>query len=172
METTAHPLVVVMGVTGCGKSTVGEALSVRTGIKFRDGDEFHPRANVEKMAAGHPLTDEDRWPWLDIIGTWLADHQTTGGIIGCSALKRVYRDRLRAKAPNTVFLHLAGPMEVSLERVSHRPGHFMPASLVQSQYDTLEDLERDEAGVTVDFTMPVDEIVDEFLSTLDTKDNA
>lgn len=165
----AHPLIVVMGVCGCGKTTVGNALGDKLGIPFRDGDEFHPQANVEKMAAGHPLNDDDRRPWLATISRWLAEHAETGAVVGCSALKKMYRDQIREAAPDVVFCHLAGPMEVSAERVAARVDHFMPASLVQSQYDTLEPLDTDEAGAELDFTLPVDALVDEFCSSLPRK---
>src|SRR5699024_627766 len=101
------PRVVVMGVSSCGKSTVGELLALKLGVPFMDGDDLHPRANIEKMASGVPLTDDDRWPWLTLVGEWLAG-RSDGGVIACSALKRSYRDRIRKAAPDTVFLHLHG----------------------------------------------------------------
>lgn len=140
-------VVVVMGVTGTGKSTVGALLAERLGVGFADGDDFHSRANIEKMAAGTPLTDDDRRPWLDSIGAWANRH---GGVVGCSALRRAYRDRLRAAAPGTVFVHLTGGRGLIENRMSHREGHFMPMALLDSQLATLEPLQADEAGVTVD----------------------
>lgn len=156
-------LVVVMGVTGSGKSTVGAALAERMGVPFADADDFHSPANVAKMRAGTPLDDDDRLPWLRAIGEWLAGHREGGAVVTCSALKRAYRDILRDAAHDIVFLHLAGDMETVRERVAHRPGHFMPESLVQSQFDALEPLQDDEGGVAIDFGLSVDEIVRRFL---------
>jgi gluconokinase len=156
-------LVVVMGVTGSGKSTVGEALAERMGAQFADADDFHSPENVAKMRSGVPLDDEDRWPWLRAIGEWLHKHRALGAVVTCSALKRAYRDVLREAAPDATFLHLDGDMETVRQRVANRPGHFMPASLVQSQYDALEPLGDDERGVVIPLDLPVDEIVDRFL---------
>jgi len=152
-----------MGVSGSGKSTVGTALAARLGVPFEDGDDLHPRANVEKMRAGTPLTDDDRWPWLDRIGEWLAG-QPDGGVVVCSALKRAYRDRLRQHVPDVDFLHLAGSMETIAERQRNRPGHFMPPSLLPSQFATLEPLEPDEHGIAIDVSAPVADIVDDYLA--------
>src|SRR4051812_9103850 len=124
------PLVVVMGVSGRGKSTVGLALAEHVGVPFADGDELHPAANIAKMASGVPLDDDDRHPWLEAIGEWLAAHDASGGVIGCSALKRKYRDQLRRHAPRVGFLHLHGTFEVIAARQAARPGHFMPPSLL------------------------------------------
>ena len=167
MTTVTHPpLVVVMGVTGSGKTTAGEALGARLGLRYSDADGFHPQANVDKMHAGHPLTDDDRWPWLDAVGSWLADYTGTGAIVSCSALRRVYRDRLRTKAPTAVCWHLAGPREVVRQRMEARRDHFMPASLLDSQYATLEPLQPDERGMTADLDQSVQALVDEFVSWL------
>lgn len=154
------PIIVVMGVTACGKTTVGQQIATRLGIPFADGDDLHPRANVEKMASGHPLTDEDRWPWLEKCGERLAKNAETGAVIGCSALRVVYRDVIRKHVPDVFFAHLHGPQEVAVERVAARKGHFMPTTLVQSQYDTLEVLEDDENGMVIRFDLPVETIVD------------
>jgi carbohydrate kinase (thermoresistant glucokinase family) len=143
------PVVVVMGVSGAGKSTVGAALAERLGAAFVDSDSLHPQANVEKMAAGTPLTDEDRWPWLDLVGAELAANHPDGIVVACSALKRAYRDAIRAKAPSAVFVQLDVELPLLQDRVARRPGHFMPASLLTSQLETLEPLEPDEAGLTV-----------------------
>ena len=155
-----------MGVCGSGKSVCGETLARELGVPFADADEFHPQANVDKMAAGHPLNDDDRAPWLAAIGTWLHERRDTGAVVTCSALKRTYRDQLRAQAPGVPFLHLAGPAEVVTQRVAQREEHFMPASLVESQYATPQPLADDEAGLTIDFTKSVDEIVDEMRAYL------
>jgi gluconokinase len=133
-------------------------------VRYADGDGFHPDTNLEKMRSGTPLTDDDRWPWLDEIGAWLATYSDEGAVVACSALRRMYRDRLRAAAPRTSFLHLAGPQAVVQRRLDARSDHFMPPSLLQSQYDTLEPLEGDEAGVTIDLDLPVPIIVEEYLT--------
>lgn len=156
-------LVVVMGVTGSGKSTVGAALAERLGVPFADADDFHSPANVAKMRSGVPLTDEDRRPWLLAIGAWLAEHAADGAVVTCSALKRVYRDTLREAAPAVTFLHLYGDKATVRTRVGSRPGHFMPESLVDSQFADLEPLGTDERGVVVDLALPVDVIVARFL---------
>jgi gluconokinase len=154
-------LIVVMGVTGCGKSTVGLALAERLGVPFGDADDFHSAANVAKMAAGSPLDDADRLPWLRAIGTWLAAHAATGAVASCSALKRAYRDVLREAAPEVRFVHLHGDRETVRRRVAGRAGHFMPESLVASQFAALEPLGADENGLVLDFTRPVGELVEE-----------
>lgn len=159
------PLVVVMGISGVGKSVVGHELAERVDVPYADGDDFHPRANIDKMASGKPLTDEDRWPWLDAIGVWLAEHDESGGVISCSALRRAYRDVLVTAAPRTVFLHLQGDVSLIRDRIAHRE-HFMPVSLLQSQQDTLEALEDDEHGTAHDIAGTPAEIVDDFLRRL------
>ena len=156
-------LIVVMGVSGSGKSTVGAALAQRLGVPFADADDFHPPANIAKMKAGTPLNDDDRYPWLEAIGGWLADHCGTGGVMSCSALKRKYRDQLRRHCPQAEFVHLSGSPEVIAARQASRPGHFMPASLMASQFATLEPLERDERGVTLDESQDIDSIVESYL---------
>ena len=160
------PALVVMGVAGSGKSTVGPALAGKLGLDYADADEFHSEANVAKMAAGHPLDDDDRSPWLLAIGHWLAAHDDKGGVASCSALRRQYRDVLRKAAPRVHFLHLDGDSQVVTDRVANRPGHFMPASLVSSQLETLERLEPDETGSRLDLGAPVDDIVADFTRTL------
>ncbi|WP_239031831.1 gluconokinase [Paroceanicella profunda] len=151
-------LVIVMGVSGCGKSTAGENLAEHLGGVFLDGDDFHPEANVEKMAHGIPLTDEDRWPWLDILGNEMASREGPV-IVACSALRRVYRDRLRSAAGEPMcFVHLTASKEVIFSRVGHRKGHYMPASLVESQFATLEAPQADENVVTIDTEPPKDEV--------------
>jgi gluconokinase len=154
--------VVVMGVSGSGKSTVGAALAQRLRVPFADADDFHPPANVAKMTAGEPLDDHDRHPWLEAVGGWLAEHPD-GGVMSCSALKRKYRDQLRHHASGVVFLLLDGTPEVIRRRQASRPGHFMPASLLTSQLASLEPLAPDEHGVTVDVDQSVDAIVEEYL---------
>jgi len=161
--------VVVMGVSGSGKSTVGAALAKQLGVAFRDADEFHPAANVAKMSAGTPLTDEDRWPWLDAIGAALAEAGRAGRgiVVGCSALKRVYRDRLRAAAHRPlVFVHLTGSHATLAQRMHTRKGHFMPASLLDSQLATLEPPSPDEGAITVSVEEPIPRVVDAVLPQL------
>lgn len=158
-------LLVVMGVTGSGKSTVGEAVAERLGVPYADADDFHSAANKEKMGSGVALTDEDRQPWLHAIGDWLVLHRDSGAVATCSALRRVYRDTLRERAPDAFFVHLHGDRETARARVSGRRGHFMPESLVDSQFDTLEPLGDDERGVVLDMTRTVDELVEETVRT-------
>jgi gluconokinase len=158
-----RPPLVVMGVSGSGKSTVGAALAQRLRVPFADADDFHPEANIAKMSEGIPLDDDDRWPWLDAIGRWLAAHSDDGGVMSCSALKRIYRDRLRSFCPETEFVHLSGTADVIAARQKSRPGHFMPASLLDSQFATLQPLQADERGVTLDVSHDIDWIVQRYL---------
>jgi gluconokinase len=159
------PLLVVMGVSGSGKSTVGAALAQRLRVPFADADDFHPEANIAKMSAGHALDDHDRHPWLEAIGEWLHEHAGSGGVMSCSALKRKYRDQLRHHEPTTEFVHLDGTHEVITRRQASRPGHFMPASLLHSQFATLEPLAPDEHGVVFDVDQGIDDIVDAYVTT-------
>lgn len=148
-----------MGVSGSGKSTIGALVADVLSVSFVDGDSLHPQANIEKMAAGHPLDDADRWPWLAIVGATLAGAMGTGLVVACSALKRVYRDAILAEAPGAVFLQLDGCRSVLASRVHGRSGHFMPASLLDSQLAALERLQPEEAGVIVDIDAPVATVV-------------
>ena len=147
-----------MGVAGCGKSTIGAALAVALGAEYVDGDDLHPAANIAKMALGEPLGDTDRAPWLDLVGARLRDAPGTL-LIGCSALKRSYRDRIRAAASDAIFVHLAGSRSVIEARMSARAGHFMPVSLLDSQFATLEPPAPEEAAITVDIDQPQAAIV-------------
>ncbi|MFC5745243.1 gluconokinase [Actinomadura rugatobispora] len=158
------PLLVVMGVAGSGKTTFGTALSRRLGVAFADADDFHGPANIAKMSAGVPLDDADRLPWLRAIAAWLAEHARTGGVVTCSALKRGYRDLFRERTPEVAFVHLHGDPEAVRRRVAARPGHFMPASLVDSQFQTLEPLGPDEHGIVLDLDAPVERLVDAYLA--------
>jgi gluconokinase len=166
-----HPRLVVMGVSGSGKSTVGAALSQRLRVPFADADDFHPPANIAKMTAGHALDDSDRHPWLEAIGVWLADHED-GGVMSCSALKRKYRDQLRHHTDGVLFLLLHGTPDVIRRRQASRPGHFMPASLLSSQFATLEPLAPDEDGLVIDVDQSVDAIVEEYLRWARARDEA
>ena len=159
------PRVVVMGVSAAGKSTVAAELASMLGVPFADADDLHPEDNRAKMAAGVPLTDDDRWPWLAKVGTTLskADH---GLVIACSALRRSYRDLIRHAAPDAFFLHLTGDRELLRSRSSARVGHFMPHSLLESQFATLEPLEADERGATIDVKPPPEAVVFNALSAM------
>lgn len=159
---------VVMGVSGAGKSTVGRALAAQLGRPFLEGDDFHPAANVRAMAAGVPLTDDDRWPWLDAIAAALATHAAAGTstVLACSALRRAYRDRLRAAPGRVRFVLLQMPADELDRRMSARAGHFMPARLLGSQLATLEPLAPDEDGLTVRATGDTATFVDRVLARL------
>lgn len=141
--------VVVMGVSGCGKSTVGRLLAQHLGVAFIEGDELHPPRNVALMASGTPLTDEDRVDWLAAVGSTLAQEHG-GAVASCSALRRRYRDQLRQSVPDLVFIHLHGPRELLARRLAQRKGHYMPASLLDSQLRTLEPPSADESALTLD----------------------
>jgi gluconokinase len=146
------PVLVLMGVSGSGKSTVAGLLAGRLGWDLEEGDDLHPVANVDKMASGHPLDDEDRWPWLAKVAEWIAEHTDAGrpGVITCSALKKSYRDLLRGE--HVVFVYLAGTREQIARRLAARHGHYMPASLLKSQFDALEPPTPDEDSITVDLS--------------------
>ena len=156
--------VVIMGVSGCGKSSVGAGLAARLGLNYRDGDDLHPPENVAKMRTGMPLTDGDRWPWLDRVGQVLLAEAPV--IVGCSALKRAYRDRIRTAAGGPVtFVHLAGSQEVIAARMALRQGHYMPLSLLDSQFAALEPPAAEEA-ITVSIDQPLEAIVADILRQL------
>lgn len=161
----AVPPVVVMGVAGCGKTTVGTLLAHHLGVPYSEADSLHPAANVDKMARGTPLTDQDRRPWLDAVAAEIATSATGGLVVACSALKQRYRDVLRDADPRVWFLHLALDQHTADDRVSARAGHFMPASLVASQFEALEPL-RGEAGLVVDATRPPQQVVAAALAAL------
>ncbi|WP_407178726.1 gluconokinase [Bradyrhizobium sp. STM 3562] len=159
---------VVMGVSGSGKSTIGQALAARLGWRFEDGDAFHPPSNVAKMSAGQPLTDEDRWPWLRAIAAEI-DRASAAGervVIACSALRRAYRDTLVHGRTDVRIVYLNGTEPVIARRLGRRKGHFMPAGLLASQFATLEPPGGDERPVTVSIEPPVEDIVDAILDQL------
>jgi gluconokinase len=160
---------IVMGVSGSGKSTVGEALAKRLGWLYEDGDKFHPASNVAKMSAGQPLTDEDRWPWLRAIADEI-DRLSAAGVhvvIACSALRRVYRDILVHGRNDVRIVYLDGTQALIADRLRRRKGHFMPPELLRSQFKTLEPPGPDEHSVTVSIDAPVEAIVDDILRQLD-----
>jgi gluconokinase len=159
--------VVVMGVSATGKTSVGEQLAEELGCEFIEGDSLHSQHNIDKMTEGVPLTDEDRWPWLKAIAELVAERDSQGvsTVVSCSALKRSYRDVLCGAAP-TFFVHLDAPFEVLQDRMQLRSKHFMPTSLLRSQFDTLEALDDDEPGAVVDVSPPIDEVVEEALNAV------
>lgn len=162
-----HSAVVVMGVAGSGKTSVGEEMGRRLGVRFRDADEFHPPANIAKMSSGIPLGDDDRWPWLDAIGKAIHDAAPGRIIVACSALKRAYRDRIvKAAGVPVQFVFLDGSVDTLRKRIGARRGHFMPASLLDSQLATLERPTPDEAAITVMIERPVKAVVTEVLEKL------
>ncbi|MCE9664880.1 gluconokinase [Halomonas sp. M5N1S17] len=156
-----------MGVSGCGKTSVGAALALSLGGIYIDGDDLHPAANVAKMSRGQPLTDDDRWPWLSVVGERLRT-ASDATLIGCSALKRSYRDHITrvAQAP-VLFLHLDGSPELIAERMAARSGHFMPPALLQSQFEALEPPAVDEFAVTISIGQPLERIVREITTLLE-----
>ncbi|WP_246102869.1 gluconokinase [Rhizobium straminoryzae] len=159
--------IVLMGVAGCGKSSVGETLAARLGAVYVDGDELHPPENITKMSRGEPLTDEDRWPWLTRVGRSLASAEGIR-IIGCSALKRRYRDLIRHEAVSpVVFVHLSGSRDLIAGRMAARTGHFMPTSLLDSQFAALELPEADEQAITVDIGQPLEAVVAKIATSLE-----
>lgn len=160
--------VVVMGVSGSGKTTVAHGIADATGFEFAEADAFHSPENIARMERGIPLTDADRWPWLTALAEWMAARDAAGvsTIITCSALRRSYRDVLRTGPPSVAFVHLDGPADVIRERLSGREGHFMPSSLLQSQIDTLEPLDPDESGVVLDLRKSPDGLVDDAVAWL------
>lgn len=155
--------IIVSGVSGSGKSTVGVALADRLGLTFRDGDEFHSLGNIDKMTAGIALDDDDRWPWLRDIGAWLHDHD---GVVACSALKRSYRELIRTECPQAWTVQLSGDHGLIDERQAARHGHFMPASLMDSQWAALEPLDADERGAVIGVGPDVDVLVDQICAAL------
>jgi carbohydrate kinase (thermoresistant glucokinase family) len=164
LPSSLHALI-VMGVAGSGKTTIAQALAARIGWAFKDGDLFHPPSNVEKMRSGHPLTDDDRWPWLRAIAAEIDRTREARShiIIACSALKRVYRDILIGSRRGVALIYLKGSRDLIRQRLQARRGHFMPLELLDSQFATLEEPVADERAIVVDVTAPVDAIVDDIV---------
>jgi gluconokinase len=160
--------VVVMGVSATGKTTVAAGVAEELDCEFIEGDVLHPPANIEKMTQGVPLTDEDRWPWLEAIGAWISQKESRGesAVVTCSALRRVYRDLLREGRPHVRFLHVTAAADVIRDRMEHRPGHYMPPSLLPSQLATLEPLQADEPGVVITNEGSAAQVLDRALTAL------
>lgn len=165
-EAATPAVIVVMGVSGTGKSTIAQLVAERLRWPLLEGDDVHPEANVEKMRAGIPLTDEDRAPWLRIVGDWIDARRAAGetGVVTCSALKRAYRNVLAR--PDVVFAHLSAPQPVIAERIGRREGHFMPAALLDSQYAALEQLQPDENGIVIDAAQTAEAQADDIVARL------
>jgi gluconokinase len=169
MSQASSRRVVVMGVSGSGKSTIGAEIAAALALRFVDGDSLHSAANVARMQSGVPLTDDDRWPWLDRIGAELADaaRSPAGVVVACSALRRAYRDRIRAAAPGVRFVFLDGAQSTIEARMATRSGHYMPTSLLASQFATLERPGRGERGVvTLSIERPVADVVGDAVRAL------
>lgn len=162
---TGHHIV-IMGVSGTGKTTVGMLLADALGLPWRDGDDLHPPHNIAKMVAGEPLTDADRGPWLRAVGRWLGQ-RPAGGVIACSALRRPYRDLLRTAVPGVIFVHLHGDRDMLADRMGRRHGHFMPVTLLDSQLSLLEPLAAGEEGREFDVADSPTELVAQIMSWLD-----
>ena len=163
-----RPVLVVMGVSGSGKSTVAKPVAERLGWPFQEGDDLHPAANLAKMRAGIALDDADRAPWLDAIADWIAQRLRagSGGVVTCSALRRAYRDRLRQAGDGVTFVYLDGSKAVIAKRVAKRHGHFMPPALLDSQFATLEEPAPDEHAIVVDLDQPADRQIDEIVAAV------
>ncbi|MGH3805072.1 MAG: gluconokinase [Pseudonocardiaceae bacterium] len=161
-----------MGVTGCGKTTIGRLLAERLGVAYAEADSFHPPANITKMASGQALDDDDRYPWLMAIADWIRARSRAGegGVVSCSALKVRYRELLREANPDVWFLHLVVDEDVITRRISCRHDHFMPASLVDSQFQALEPLQANEVGAAIDASAPPEEIVRSAITRIDADD--
>ena len=165
----AQPLhVVVMGISGSGKTTIATRLAEQLGWTFAEADDFHPAANIEKMTSGTPLTDQDRWPWLESMREWMTAQarSSSSTVVTCSALRRSYRDVLTQAEGRVRFVHLLGDAYLILERMKTRSGHFMPQSLLPSQLSTLEPLEPDEQGVRIENTGTPDEVTADIINKL------
>lgn len=163
------PVVLIMGVSGSGKSTTGRNLGRVLDWEYRDADTFHPPANIEKMRHGIALEDMDRWPWLDAIGTWMDSlgSRSVPGIVSCSALKRAYRDRLRGSRPQVALVYLKGTYELIDERLSRRKGHFMPRALLESQFAALEEPAPAEKAVVVPIHLSPRKVIERIVTVLE-----
>ena len=166
-------ILVIMGVSGSGKTTIAKGLAKRLGWQYQEGDDLHPPSNVEKMKSGHPLNDEDRLPWLGKIAEKIDEWRAKGvsGVVTCSALKHSYRDIIAGNRPDVVIVYPKGSKELIADRMAHRHGHFMPASLLDSQFRILEEPSPDENSITVSIDRKPDEIVDEIIRRLGDRAN-
>ena len=162
-------ILLVIGVAGAGKSTIGEAVAERLNWAYRDADSFHPQANIDKMSAGQPLNDEDRWPWLDAISGWIGERLQRGenGVVSCSGLKRVYRDRVIQGRDSVRLVFLRGEKSVIAERMAARLDHFMPTALLDSQFAALEEPDAEERPIIADIALSPERICDQILADLD-----
>ena len=161
--------IVVMGVSGAGKSTVGQLIATRLDCPFRDADSFHPPANIAKMQSGQPLADDDRWPWLRAIAAWIAEHRAAGTtcVVTCSALKRRYRDIITDRQrPDVRLAYLTGGFDLIAARLAARKGHFMPSALLKSQFDALEEPAADERAITISIDATPEDIAARVLGEL------
>lgn len=169
MSDTSRPFAaIVMGPSGVGKTTTAKGVADRLGWQFAEGDEFHPKANIDKMSAGIPLDDEDREPWLRSIRDWISDKSDAGlnCVLTCSALKKRYRDILREARAEVLFIELDAPIDLVGERMAHRKGHYMPTSLLKSQFDTLEPLEAEEVGIVVSVQDTPENVIEDAVEAL------
>ncbi|MEJ5998223.1 gluconokinase [Corynebacterium sp. H130] len=159
---------VLMGVSGCGKTSVARALAQRLSWPYAEADDFHPQENKDKMAAGIALNDDDRWPWLESLSRWMSANAMAGNstVVTCSALKKSYRDLLSRSSGKVFFVHLSGPQELIAQRMSARTGHFMPTTLLPSQFATLEQLGEEENGITLDINASVNELADQVIAAV------
>jgi gluconokinase len=166
IDTKPPSILLLMGVSGCGKTTTAQRLAKRLNWHFRDGDSFHPPTNVAKMQAGIPLSDDDRWPWLDAIGAWVDELIASGsrGVVTCSALKRSYRLRLLHNRPQMQLIYLKGSPELISDRISRRRNHFMPPALLASQFATLEEPRGAERPIIINVAMPPNRVVERILT--------
>ena len=164
----SEPVVLTMGVSGCGKTTISLLLAERTRWPFVDADEMHPIANIEKMKSGIPLTDEDRWPWLEQVAAWIAERYAAGepGVVACSALKRAYRDLLRQADPDLRVVYLEGERDLLEKRLARRHGHFFPRQLLEAQLADLEEPTADEIPIVVSIGQSPEEAVESILAAL------
>jgi gluconokinase len=165
---TTHPIppIIIMGIQGCGKSTIGELLARRLGVPFIDGDTLHPAENKEWMASGRALSDAQRLPWLREVGQRLALAEATGVVVACSALKRSYRDLLREHAPTMLTIFARGDVDLIHARIAARRHEYMPASLLPTQLEDLEERQDDERGLTVDIARTPEQIVETILTVI------
>jgi len=172
-DISLNPVYVVMGVSGTGKTTISKAIAEKYGYIFLEGDDYHPKENIDIMSSGRALTDENRFPWLiELSSVAAAERQKSSVLVTCSALKRIYRDEIRKHVPDVVFIHLEGGFDYIAQLVSQREGHFMPLSLLQSQFDTLEPLQADEDGVKVSIENGIETVLQDATAFMNARKSA